>query len=915
MSSGPLIGRDGELDIARAVVDRVQQGSGGALLIEGEAGIGKSSLLNTVLAGTSAQLFRAGAHELERERPLGLVLEALRSADDQTAHAEALRLQQLLHEGASGFVLSDGAVDLLERASLKGPLLLALEDLHWADAASLTVVGQLIRRLDVVGVGVLATSRPAPRSSELNLLVSMIELAGGVRIGLGPLDADAAHELARRESGGAMPEGLGLAVERAGGNPLYITELVHAMREEQSIGYELPPSLRLMILRRLSHLSQQTLDILRLAAVLGEEFAVADLCAFAGRTAVEMEPLLREASTTGVLRPTDQALAFHHELVRDAVYQDAPLPVRRALHAQAGHALARLGAPASRVAAHLSLGDDPDAVGWLRRTAQEANDVDPNVSVTLLRRALDLLDARDPERIRVSTEAAIGLVYASRPNEALELARDTLAMGPDDFESAVRLRHAMTSALVQLGRHAAAAEVWAECVPTNWPDDIAAGMLASRANIRLKLGAAGEAVADARQAIALGKRAGDPRPVVWGSLTLAERAFFEGDLQDVLAICAKAPTDASLQTALRADLRPHLHFVHTRALTDAGLFEEAETASRLLRDIARKSGRNSLPNSYGARGERLYRAGEWVSAQAELETGLDIALEQGPSGRPFVASTLLRLAVHLEEANLAERAKGAIDADLAGGAVQPQEIERCRWALAAYDKWRGAGGDAPLRVSSDLGVSRHIGALEVPDRIKGLVADGATNAAEAMASALERVAARPGSFQTMRALALRARGLASSDGSVLTEAVTAYRQTPLQLELTQTCEDAGSALAGSGAVELLEEARSRFESMGAVRDVRRVEAALRERGVRRGRRGARSRPSVGWDALTPTEVTVVEKLCEGLTNRQVGERLFISTRTVDSHVSRVFRKLGVSSRTELVSVAVVRRQQLREDAQ
>ena len=183
-----------------------------------------------------------------------------------------------------------------------------------------------------------------------------------------------------------------------------------------------------------------------------------------------------------------------------------------------------------------------------------------------------------------------------------------------------------------------------------------------------------------------------------------------------------------------------------------------------------------------------------------------------------------------------------------------------------------------------------------------------------MTIAVERPAAA-GSFKTMRALALRSRGLATSDEAILLEAVSAYRETPLQLELAQTCEDAGNATSGSEAVRLLEEARSRFESIGAIRDLRRVDAALRQRGVRRGRRGARSGPSVGWDALTPTELAVIEKLSEGLTNRQVGERLFISTRTVDSHVSHAFRKLGVSSRTQLVSMAVARRQQVREDPQ
>lgn len=912
MPTGVLIGRDAELGIGFAVVDRVQKGSGGALFIEGDAGIGKTALVNTVVLGAaSAQVLRGAAHELERERPLGLMVDALRSAHDPTVREGASRVHRHLREGASGFVLADEVVDLLERSSLDGPLVLSLEDLHWADSASVMVVGQLIRRLDVVAACVILTARPVPRSSDLEALVSLVEQAGGVRIDLAPLDAEASDELARRDFGGEMPDGLRRAVKRAGGNPLYITELALAMREEQDAASELPPSLRITILRRLSSLSEPTLELLRLAAVMGDDFRVEDLGAFAGRTAVELEPLLREASAAGVLRPTPDGLAFRHELVRDAVYQDAPLPVRRALHAQAGHALAGLGAPVSRVAKHLSLGEDADAVSWLCRAAQETNDVDPNVSVTLLQRALELVGPGDPERVRVSTELAIGLVYASRPNEALEIARQALEMGPD-FEVEVRLRHALTSALVQLGRHAAAAEIWAGSAPSEWPDEIAARVFASRANIQLKLGAVDEAVADAHQAIALGERAGDSRPVVWGLLTLAELAFVEGDLKTTLELCAKAPTESSLRTALRADLRPHLHFLHARALTDAGLFDQAEEVSRRLRDIAQKSGRNSLPNAHGERGERLYRAGDWVSARAELETGLDIALHQGPSGRPFVAATLLRLAVHLEDAELAERANNVIEIDAAVGALQPYEVERCRWARSAYDEWRGAARPAPTDVSVDPGV--YIGPLELPDRIKGLVAGGAMKAAAAMATAVERAAAT-GGFQPMRALALRAGGLATGDEASLVKAVAAYRDTPLQLELAQACEDAGVAASGPEAVPLLDEARSRFEAIGATRDLRRVDAALRQRGVRRGRRGARSRPSAGWDALTPTELAVIERLSEGLTNRQVGERLFISTRTVDSHVSNAFRKLGVSSRTQLVSMAIARRQQTPEDPQ
>ncbi|MGH9273477.1 MAG: helix-turn-helix domain-containing protein [Acidimicrobiales bacterium] len=126
--------------------------------------------------------------------------------------------------------------------------------------------------------------------------------------------------------------------------------------------------------------------------------------------------------------------------------------------------------------------------------------------------------------------------------------------------------------------------------------------------------------------------------------------------------------------------------------------------------------------------------------------------------------------------------------------------------------------------------------------------------------------------------------------------------------LAAACEDAGAAADDpSAAVALLKEALAGFESLDATRDERRVAALLRSRGVRSGQRGSRGRPATGWAALTPTECRVVELLCSGLTNRQVGERLFTSTRTVDTHVTHVFRKLGISSRVELVTMAAAAR--------
>jgi DNA-binding CsgD family transcriptional regulator len=136
----------------------------------------------------------------------------------------------------------------------------------------------------------------------------------------------------------------------------------------------------------------------------------------------------------------------------------------------------------------------------------------------------------------------------------------------------------------------------------------------------------------------------------------------------------------------------------------------------------------------------------------------------------------------------------------------------------------------------------------------------------------------------------------------LTEAVPEHDP-----QRARACEDAASALAGVGrreeAAMLLEDAVGVYERVGASLDLTRAEAALRALGIRRGRRGARRRPLRGWESLTPTELEVVRLVAQGLTNVEIGRRLFISRRTVETHLSHIFGKLGVSSRVQLAAEA------------
>jgi DNA-binding CsgD family transcriptional regulator len=184
------------------------------------------------------------------------------------------------------------------------------------------------------------------------------------------------------------------------------------------------------------------------------------------------------------------------------------------------------------------------------------------------------------------------------------------------------------------------------------------------------------------------------------------------------------------------------------------------------------------------------------------------------------------------------------------------------------------------------------------------VAAGQPAHAAGVGTELRRVAALNPGVGSLEAAALQARGLLTSDTDALLAAVELLRGTGRTLETARAAEDA--ATTSESAVELLDEARKIYTRSGATRDLARVDATLRRLGVRRGIGGPRRRPTTGWEALTDTELKVVRLVSEHLTNAEVAERMFISRRTVQTHVSHALAKLGVATRRELAAEAVRR---------
>ncbi|HZD69656.1 MAG TPA: AAA family ATPase, partial [Actinomycetes bacterium] len=374
----PLVGRGRERIVVDEQLRALAAGQSGALLIQGEAGIGKSRLVAEALALATARGIRiapTAAQEHERERPFAAIAAALGlkadAADPQRADIGAMLHGEAVPDPfgspALGYGLIDAIVLLVARESAAVPMVLAVDDLQWADRSSLVVLHSVLHA-SAMRVLVLGTRRLYPSSAEVESLVAAAESCGAV-LDLGPLGRDALVAYAQALLDARIGTSLSQQLDRAGGNPLFAAELINALEREgalecrggvvEAADVPLPPTVRMAILRRLRPLDSQTLHVVRMAALLGSRFAVADLAVVLDREPTSLLPQLAEAMRAGIFADVGEVMGFRHDVVREAVCDELGGSTRRALHLEVGRRLARGGAPASLVAAHLAAGAAP----------------------------------------------------------------------------------------------------------------------------------------------------------------------------------------------------------------------------------------------------------------------------------------------------------------------------------------------------------------------------------------------------------------------------------------------------------------------------------------------------------------------------------------------------------------------------
>ncbi|MGW5241994.1 helix-turn-helix transcriptional regulator [Monashia sp. NPDC004114] len=928
-----LVGRGIELEVAAAALRRLGDGQASVLVIEGEAGIGKTRLVESIIEQARSRqvaVYSGQAHPFERTRPFGVVAAALglsrRSPDPRRAAIGALLDGRSAEASAGGdirFRVVEEVVDLLESVCADGPVLLVAEDLQWADSSSLLAILTLARQLPLAPLFLVVTARSSPHPPELERLLDDLVADGALTTHLRPLGPDDLTVLAGDVLGAPPGPNLTAMLAKAGGNPLWAVAMLRSLADEgllrragdslEVTTSELPTSLSDLVVRRLRHLPAPTLELLQITAVLGDAVSLREVAAMARRPPADVVAQLAPAFDAELLDEVDERVVFRHQLVHDAIYQHMLPAARRLLHREAAVVLMAAGADRLDVADHLMLGaerSDEQAAVWLRDAAREASAQAPLVAVELLRRAEASLPAGHPEADVVAAEIVQALLRAGNVAEASARAEAFLAR-PHAAGMDTPMRVALLGALALQNR---ADEVIAVAQarladPSGLRPSDHVLILAQQSWAWTYTGdpRAGESAAG--QALRIAEQAEDAAMTVWALTALLVAVGRQGRFDEALGYARRAADLSAGAHDIRSlPLQPQ-YFLGL-ALFDCDLVADARAAYRAALDDEFGTGW-WLSETLMADAQASFAIGEWGDALPGLIAG---GLAAQDKGNPLLIAQSLAYRAVIATATGDHRAANDLTAGIAGSLEQDPPSYNAGIRAYAVAGLKAAEGDIEGAYAVLLRCWRVDVAREcrfyyrwlAPDLVRLALAlghrDVATEVAEAVAEAADMAPGVP----TVRSLALRCHGLVTGQVGPMLEAVALARQAPLLVEHAGTCEDAAILLARAGrrdeSAALLHEALERYERAGAHGWAGRVRAELRELGVRPAPRGSRDRPEDGWASLTTTELAVSRLVAEGLTNGAVARRLYISPHTVNTHLRHVFAKLGVSNRVALSTV-------------
>ncbi|MFG3422982.1 ATP-binding protein [Micromonospora sp. NPDC048063] len=928
MSGDEVIGRGAELDVLRGVVRDAAEGRGGGVWIEGEPGIGKSAVLNAGLAHArflGMRVFHGTADSLTQLFALQVIAECL-DLGGHTVDEYRSEIAELLAGRGSGtdavLAASERVLALIDREATHAPVVLAIDDLQWADVASLGVWRRLTSIASQAPLVLISACRPVPRREEVDRLRDVvIDRLAAPLIRLDELaPPDVTTMVTALLSASPGPE-LTEALAKAGGNPLYVREMLNALVRDGQVHVsrdvaeldspkgEPPASVAAAISRRLDFLPRPTRAILRSCALLGTHFSMNDLALVSNRSVPALVDAVSEAVEAGVLADSNAGLSFRHPLIAEVLKKETPAAVRDGMHGHAAKVLAEAGAPWDRVARHLlATSERPEGwmLDWLADLPAAALYAAPLIAADLLRRALTAVHPGDPRRD----------VYLARLTTVLRLQHrldDLVALGTE------ALRTVSDPALVGevawnlargFGMSGQSERDWSlisevldrpDLVPP-WRSRLRA-LLASDLLFSDKRE---DGRVHAQLAISEGEACDDPVSVGWALVALMVDAPGYSEALELAERGLSVVVGGDMESM---DVRLLLMVNRVALLTNLYRYGEFATALSATSALAESAGATTrLLQTQLVAAEQFLHTGDWDQSLLYVDAMGDVghiqnllrvrgaaALIHARRGQREEAEAYLASVAHVQYTSgvLRLNAQSLIEAqallveadgDLpAAVALMAPWLEEQYSQRTQYSRWETLMEFVRLALAADR-----------------------TDLAAAAARAAD-LDAKSSEAPQVVAAANVCQALVSNDPQPLLAAAEYFDSIHALPRVAFALQEAAVRLGHRGD---LSEARSAFaravtiyQELGAWPDLRRLESRLRQFGVRRGSRSTHRKVTTGWEALTPAEREVARRLVQGLSNPEIAQRLVLSRRTVETHVAHILRKLNVRNRVEIAREA------------
>jgi DNA-binding CsgD family transcriptional regulator len=933
-ASGRLLEREGELAEIERLVGGVCSGLGELLVVESPAGAGKTRLIEAVCEAASERrmaVLATTASELERDLAFGVVRSLFESS---LAHLTPTRRRMLL-SGAAGLAApvvsprrSAAGASSVDPASVlhglfwltsnlaeHGPLVVAIDDAHWADRPSLRFAAYLARRLDDLGVLLAVALRPREPGVEEHLISALTDHRRANVLRPAPLSELAVATLVSKRFADAPDERFCAACHAAtGGNPFLVGELLSALASDrlepvaanaERIGELGSSSVARAVLARLTRIGRQAVGLAQAVAVLGGRTELRHAAALAG---LESAPAARAADAlarTEVLVPT-RPLAFVHPLVHNAIYEAIAPGERSLMHAAAARLLAAEGMDPDRVATHLLKAEpagDPWVVQALADAAAKATARGaPEQAAIYLRRALAEPPATE-RRGQVLYELGLAELLAREPVAVDHLA-DALAATADPDRRA-RIALFLGRAAVSTGRLADARLLLGTAIEElgDAHPEISAQLEAYRSASGVWhpkfVGELNERLPGLR---ALAARAGPGGRSLL--LLLAFRMVFAGaPHHEILALVEQGLDEGRLMRAESAEAIEVTWAV--RALTFNDELERAERVVDAMVIDARERG--SVTGYVFATAWRAHialRRGLVAAAAADARSAVELATEHGlhlvaPHAHAFLAEALI-------EQGAGEKARRVLGhaelGPMQGTRPESRFLHARAQAQLACEEHEAAIADlrACQEISESAAGFQNPNVLAWRSTLALALPESAREEALALVDTELDQARRIGQPRAI-GVALRARALLSEKHhqiELMQQAVAVLQSSPSRLEQARALVDLGAALRRAGRRTDAREPLRRGLDLAAACGASALAARAHEELVAAGARPRRERLS-GQEALTASERRVARMAADGMTNREIAQALFVTTKTVAMHLTRAYEKLDITGRAQL----------------